>query len=224
MNRQTFERVALGFAIVWIAGCVTRTEPERTRHPTGGQNSTSSERTAGMSADSDKEPTPQLFERLSLIPYQFGAKSQYKITGADFFSLYSVVKKADRLSITADIPDTTGQMVFRGILWRIHGPVLNGYAWTPRAENMNGIDLASQDKITSLPGFSFDDFKKHEAVIQFGNGFAVNLFGAIIEDKSIVKAGSSQTYLSKDGRKLHGRMIRQRTQAGATALEEVILQ
>ncbi len=178
------------------------------------------------SPGSDAAPTPNLFRLLDLIEYQFGSKSDrsFKITGADAFSLYSVIPKDDKLSLSAEIPNKHGRPEFRGFVFHLGGgPVTNGYVWTPRTETIGTIDLSAEQEISSASGFSFEELGKHPNVIRVGNGLAINLFGAIMEDRSVVKAGSRQSYVNKDGRKLYGRVISQTTQAGRTTVKETIL-
>jgi hypothetical protein len=183
----------------------------------------------------EEGPTPGLFQKLLLIQYKFGARrqDQPKIFGADMIGVFSAFSKGGGLELTARIPDVDGQLKYRGLLMGmstldVNGNVVssagsNGYVWTARVEKIGELDLGAEGKVTQLPGFDFDSFSKTEGVVAFANGYAVNLFGAIIEDKSIVKAGSKKTYLNGQGKKLCGRIISKVERNGKSIIEERIL-
>lgn len=192
-------------------------------------------RTTGNEQGEEK-PTPGLFKKMSLITYDFGASRRnqpYKIFGEDMISIYSVLAKGKGLELTARIPDVDGKLTYRGLLMQMStlgltGNVVsstgaNGYVWTARIEKIGAVDLSTEGKVTRLPGFDFDSFSKTNGVIQFANGYAVNLFGAIIENKRIVKAGSEKTYLDSSGKRLYGRIISRTEKDGTAIVEETVL-
>jgi hypothetical protein len=184
----------------------------------------------------EEEPTPGLFKKMSLITYDFGASRRnqpYKIFGEDMISIYSVLAKGKGLELTARIPDVDGKLRYRGLLMQMStlglgGNVVsstgaNGYVWTARIEKIGALDLSTEGKVTRQPGFDFDSFSKTDGVIQFANGYAVNLFGAIIENRRIVKAGSEKTYLDNSGKRLYGRIISRTEKDGKVIVEETVL-
>jgi len=192
--------------------------------------------TPGNEAEADDGPTSGLFQKLSLIPHRFGGDRRgrpYRITGEDMPGFFSVFPKGDGLEITARIPDSHGKLKYRGMVVQmstlgVDGNVVsntgaNGYVWTLRVERIGEIDLSDEHKITELPSFDFASFVNTNGVIPFANGYAINLFGAIIENKNIVKAGSEKTYLNGRGRKLPGRIISRAEKNGRPMFEEVIL-
>ena len=182
-------------------------------------------------------PTPHLFETLALIAYDFGAKNRggFRVFGEDFASIFSVFRKDNGLEISAKIPDVDGQLKYRGMVWTVptqsvgvnprivSNTARNGWVWTARVERIGETDVTIEGEISSLPTFDFGKFTQAEGVVQFANGYAVNLFGAIIEDASIVKAGSEKTYLTDSGRKLYGRVISKLVENGRITFKETIL-
>lgn len=106
---------------------------------------------------------------------------------------------------------------------KVQNTITNGYIWTPRAEKLNGIDLTGENKITEFPGFDFEVFKDHEAVIGFRNGYGINLYGARIQTKEVLASGAKGTYLTKDGKKLYGRLVCEKTVNGRRVLEEILV-
>lgn len=168
-----------------------------------------------------KRPTKGLFQKLKLIEYQFGSKYQYNITGGNLPSFFSATRaNGTKCILSPDIPDTSGKMEYRGVLW---AGEMNGYIWTPYVEIIGDIDLTTEDKITNVRSFNFEDYKKHNKVIPLANGYAINLFGAIIESDKIIKPGSSLVYTTTGGKKMYGRIIFKRVIDGKNIIEETIL-
>lgn len=143
--------------------------------------------------------------------------------GDNLQSKYSVTKQDGRQVMSAQIFDQygkprsqPGQIMFGRIVtpgasgksdtdkWTMNR---EGFVWTPRVEKIQSVDLASEAKITEQQGFDFEVFRRHEAVIEFKNGYAINLYGARNKDGRIREAGKEGTYLTKTGRKLYPRLI-----------------
>ena len=152
-------------------------------------------------------------------------------------SLYSIKRVDSRYMVSDILPDrsgrallgTTGKVyVLRTLDIRnrvVSWPVLDGLVCTPRTKTIGTMDLATGRKLISDPGFDFAEYKKAKGVIPFANGYAVNLFRANVTNGRITQPGQLQTYVSDDGHKLPGRIIRRRLDRadGKAILDEVVL-
>jgi hypothetical protein len=181
----------------------------------------------------------QLFQEYSLIPYDFErGRTPGFLPDADSspqqFSIFSLSRseKSGELTLSTKIPDEFGKikgegriaMNFRPGLWGGQVELIwDGYVWTPRVERIGKVDLSGENKITELPEFDFDSFSKCPEVIPLANHYLVNLFGAIIQDRKIIRPGSKKTYLNNEGKKLHGRIISKVERHGKVILEETVL-
>jgi hypothetical protein len=113
--------------------------------------------------------------------------------GATLTAGFTVLKENGQQKIVLTIPDSHGKTRSAGYIpmesrnvnfGKSHIPryqtvLMDTNVWTPRLETLNSLDLASEKKVIEQPGFDFEEFTNHPAVIKFGNGYAVNLFGAI---------------------------------------------
>ena len=161
--------------------------------------------------------------RLKLTPYTFGANtpSQRQVFGANFINMFSICKSDTGLSLSPDIPDANGIPAFKGVLWSSTDQ-RSGYIWTPRIEKIAGMDLSENRKIVDQPSFSFDSLQKAGKVIQFANGYGINLYGAVMDAGSVVQAGTTLGYASADGKRIPGRLIKVRMENGKQIFDEII--
>lgn len=98
----------------------------------------------------------------------------------------------------------------------------NGRVWTPRVEEFLGLDLSKDSKIVDQPGFSNELLEKHPAIIEIVNGYAVNLYGATVRHNQVVDSGGEETYLTKAGKRLFGRLIVKEDQTKIVAGNKVV--
>jgi hypothetical protein len=165
----------------------------------------------------------ETFGRLKLTAYKFGANtpSQVQVFGANFINMFSICKNGAQLTLSPDIPDANGIPAFKGVLWSSTDR-RSGYIWTPRVEQFAGMDLSENRKIVDQPSFSFDSLQKDGKVIEFANGFGINLYGAVVDAGSVVQAGTALGYAGADGKRIPGRLIKVRNENGKQIFDEVI--
>ncbi len=138
-------------------------------------------------------------------------------------SVFMLEPKGNGFVATWGIPVGDGKITSRGAIWQVStmavggggqitSTVLSGIVWTPRLTVIGAYDLAGNGRVTTSPDFDFEAFKHSPGVIPFANGYAVNLFGANVDERGVVNVNSrlKGNYLTNDGRPLCGRLIRNR--------------
>lgn len=209
----------------------TRETAPSARQPNGTDASPATAENANQANDVS---IADVFVDLSLIPHEFGRKQQpFHIFGSSMFSIYSIYPKDGKLALTTQIPDPHGAFKYQGILVQMPmrsvgggvdpNPVTNGYVWTQRTERIGEIDLSIKREISKLRSFDFDTFAESNGVVHFSNGYAVNLFGAIVEGGAVVGPGSEMTYRSGSDRRLPGRIISKLNRNGEVVIEETVI-
>ena len=142
----------------------------------------------------------------------------YQPLGIAHQSAYGMIKENGEQKVSTTLFDAygnplpgAGRFAITGLVTpNGSGPrasIADGRVWTTRVESIEGIDLSTPGKITDNPRFSLDSFRKHPAVMEFGNGFAVNLFGAINQQNRIISGGKEGTYLNAAKKPLPARLI-----------------
>jgi tetratricopeptide (TPR) repeat protein len=140
--------------------------------------------------------------------------------GDNMKSRYSITKDNGLRQLSPTIFDRYGKARREPgqlMIGRLHNPQsgqtgtaqtnTNGYVWTPRALHIDDMDMSESGKISHLPDFNLESFVKHPAVIEFTNGYAVNLYGAEVANYEIISPGKEGTYLTNTDRPLPARLI-----------------
>jgi hypothetical protein len=156
-------------------------------------------------------------------------RKQYKITGSDIVNRFYVVNKGHKLILSPDIPDEHGiPQKGKGLLFisrtvgidgKTSSASPNGFVWTPRIEAIRNADLASENPFAGS-NLKLSDIINNNKVIEFNNGYGINLYGAKIKDGNIIGFRSQGTYLTRDGRRLPGFLLK--TEAGKVPRNPVV--
>ena len=148
-------------------------------------------------------------------------------------SVFALSRVQETFVASSDIPSADGKISSKGVLIQISNQdpltgkqvsylALSGVVWTPRTIAIGRLDLSAINKITTNPEFKFDAYKNSPGIVPFSNGYGVNIFGQAVNQVGILdsKGSVNGSYVTDDGKRLSGRVIRLNAQGG---LEETVI-